>query len=228
MPAPTIPTLRSPGGGDNLFLASIVALDADTGKYVWHYQVNPREAWDYKATADMITATLTIDGKPRKVLMQAPTNGFFYVLDRETGKLISAEKIGKVTWAERIDLKTGRPVEAPNIRYETGDPIMLCPGTIGAHNWQAMSYSPQTGLVYIPYMQIGMRLHGQPLPGDFRVGGIDWLESIRASPTTAKARWSPGTRSRRSSAGRTAHDTIWNGGTLSTGGGLVFQGTADG
>src|SRR3546814_9010865 len=92
---------RSPGDGDNLYLSSIVALDADTGQYVWHYQTNPREAWDYKCTANMIAATLKIGGKPRKVLMQAPTNGFFYVLDRETGELISAEKIGKVTWADR-------------------------------------------------------------------------------------------------------------------------------
>ena len=139
----------SPGDGDNLYLASIVALDADTGEYVWHYQVNPREAWDYKATANMIAATLSIDGKPRKVLMQAPTNGFFYVLDRETGKLLSAGKIGKVTWAERIDLETGRPVEAPDIRYETGETV-IWPGVLGAHNFQAMSYSPGTGLVYIP------------------------------------------------------------------------------
>ena len=130
----------------------------------WHYQVNPREAWDYKATANMIAATLTIDGKPRKVLMQAPTNGFFYVLDRETGKLISAEKIGKVTWAERIDLATGRPVEAKNIRYETGE-MLIWPGPIGAHNWQDMSFSPRTGLVYIPYMQLGMLLaKGQTRP----------------------------------------------------------------
>src|SRR4029434_7877447 len=105
---------------------------ADTGKYLWHYQVNPREAWDYKATANIIAATLDIDGKPREVLMQAPTNGFFYVLDRETGKPISAEKIGKVTWAERIDLETGWPVEAPNIRYEAG-PVEMWPSSVGTH-----------------------------------------------------------------------------------------------
>src|SRR3546814_8969493 len=86
--------------------------------------------------------------------MQAPTNGFFYVLDRETGELISAEKIGKVTWADHIDLKTGRPVEAPNLRYETGE-VTIFPGSLGAHNFQPMSYSPRTGLVYIPYQQLG-------------------------------------------------------------------------
>src|SRR4029077_19476081 len=117
---------------------------ADTGKYIWHYQMNPREAWDFKATANIISATLPIDGQPRKVLLQSPTNGFFYVLDRTTGKLISAEKTGKVTWAERIDLETGRPVERADIRYEKGSSIIY-PSMIGTHNWQAMSFNPITG-----------------------------------------------------------------------------------
>jgi quinohemoprotein ethanol dehydrogenase len=146
---PYDPQKRSPGNGDNLYLASIVALDADTGKYIWHYQENPREAWDYKSTMGIVTATLTIDGRPRKVLLHAPTNGFFYVIDRETGKLISAEKTGKVTWAERIDLNTGRPVEYPNIRYENGETI-IWPWTAGTHNWMAMSYSPRTRLATFP------------------------------------------------------------------------------
>ena len=220
---PYDPEKRSPGGGDNLYLASIVALDADTGKYVWHYQQNPREAWDYKSTAGMITATLTIEGKPRKVLMQAPTNGFFYVLDRETGKLISAEKLGKVTWAERIDLETGRPVEMPNIRYENGSSL-IWPSTLGAHNWQAMSYDPGTGLVFIPYMHMGMRFTKAPetfagvvaapeFSGDDKDGRgalIAW------DPVAQQARWT------------VWHKYMWNGGTLSTAGGLVFQGTADG
>ena len=118
---PYDPVVRSPGSGDNLYTASIVALDADTGKYVWHYQINPRDAWDFDSTQRMTLADLTIDGKRRKVLMQAPKNGFFYVLDRETGKLISAAKIGKVTWADHIDSATGRPVEAKDIRYESGE-----------------------------------------------------------------------------------------------------------
>ena len=104
----------------------------------------------------MTLADLVIDGQSRKVLMQAPKNGFFYVLDRVTGKLISAGKIGKVTWADHIDLATGRPVEAKDIRYQAGDGD-IWPSPIGAHNWQAMSFSPQTGLVYIPYMQVGAR-----------------------------------------------------------------------
>jgi quinohemoprotein ethanol dehydrogenase len=220
---PYDPEKRSPGGGDNLFLASIVALDADTGKYIWHYQVNPREAWDFKATAGMVTATLEIDGRKRKVLMQAPTNGFFYVLDRETGQLISAEKLGKVTWAERIDLKTGRPVETPNIRYEKG-PVDIWPWPAGAHNWQAMSYSPRTGLVYIPYMQKGFRFTrapetfagvvAEPIDSDDPLDGRGAL--IAWDPVAKKARWTKW------------HAGISNGGTLSTAGDLVFQGTDDG
>lgn len=221
---PYDPEKRSPGGGDNLFLASIVALDADTGKYVWHYQVNPREAWDYKATAGMVTATLEIDGKPRKVLMQAPTNGFFYVLDRETGKLVNEPgKTGKVTWASRIDMKTGRPVENPDIRYEDGESI-IWPWTAGTHNWMAMSYSPKTGLVYIPYMQLGFRFTKAPDsfsgvvatpvetddPHDGKGALIAW------DPVAQKPRWT------------VWHKWIWNGGTLATAGDLVFQGTADG
>ena len=224
---PFDPQVRSPGGGDNLYLASIVALDAATGKYLWHYQVNPREGWDYKATADMIVAHLTIGGRPRRVLMQAPTNGFFYVLDRDTGKLISAEKIGKVTWAERIDLGTGRPVEAPNIRYETGESV-LWPSSIGAHNWQPMSYDPATGLVYIPYMQLGVRFsRGAPQPGANHAGGLSMrFEAVDpADGKGALLAWDPVKQVKRWSA---PHETLWNGGTLATAGGVVFQGAADG
>ena len=224
---PYDPALRSPGDGDNLYLASIVALDADTGEYVWHYQVNPREAWDYKATANMITATLTIDGAPRKVLMQTPTNGFFYVLDRESGELISAEKIGKVTWAERIDLETGRPVERANIRHETGDTVVF-PGTLGGHNWQAMSYSPDTGLAYIPYIQLGSRFYkGRPDIEGFSVFGLtlNYVIEDEEDGKGALLAWDPVAQEER---WRVLQDTLWNGGTLATAGGLVFQGTGDG
>jgi quinohemoprotein ethanol dehydrogenase len=218
---------RSPGDGDNLYLASIVALDADTGKYVWHYQVNPREAWDFKATPNIVMATLPIEGKRRKVLLQSPTNGFFYVLDRVTGKLISAEKTGKVTWAKRIDLASGRPVEAPNIRYETGD-VTIWPSPIGSHNWQAMSFSPRTGLVYIPYMQVGARFSKGPAwPGAVTIGGlsIGWAFADAEDGKGALLAWDP---VRQSSRWKVPLDTIWNGGTLATAGDLVFQGTADG
>ncbi len=226
---PYDPEVRSPGDGDNLYLTSIVAVDADSGKYIWHYQMNPREAWDYKSTANIITATLTIGGKPRKVLMQAPTNGFYYVIDRETGKLLSAEKIGKVTWASHIDLQTGRPVEAPNIRYETGE-VVLWPGVLGVHNWQAMAFSPKTGLAYIPTIQLGMRFtRVKPGPGILSFGGIQEQVVVDENdpddakggllawdPVAQKARW------------KIRQDWITHGGGLATAGGLVFQGTAEG
>jgi quinohemoprotein ethanol dehydrogenase len=220
---PYNPAKRSPGNGDNLFLVSIVAVDADTGKYIWHYQENPREAWDYKATMAIQMADIKIGGIKRKVLMQSPTNGFFYVLDRTTGKLISAEKIGKVTWADHIDLNTGRPVEAPNIRYENG-PVTIWPGPWGAHNWQPMSFSPRTELVYIPYQQIGATYS---IDKNAAIGGTvmtpvvadkeDGKGKLLAwDPATQKARW------------KVALDSMWNGGVLSTAGDLVFQGIEDG
>ncbi|MGI9328741.1 MAG: PQQ-dependent dehydrogenase, methanol/ethanol family [Pseudomonadales bacterium] len=222
--------LRSQGKGDNLYLCSIVALKADTGEYVWHYQLNPGEQWDYKATADMILAQLPIRGKQRKVIMQAPTNGFFYVLDRATGELLSAEKFEKATWAERIDLKTGRPVEVPGIRMKPGEEKLIHPGPYGAHNWQAMSFNPRVGLAYIPTMRypaiysknaayeqrdnffvIGMNtVYATPEPGDGQGGLVAW------DPVTQKSRWT------------VKYESIWNGGTLTTAGGLVFHGTADG
>jgi PQQ-dependent dehydrogenase (methanol/ethanol family) len=142
--------LRSGGKGDNLFLASIVALSPDTGDYVWHYQTTPGESWDYTATQHIMVADLKIGGTARRVVMQAPKNGFFYVLDAKTGALISAEKFVPVDWAERIDLKTGRPVEVASARYENGQRSNQMVGALGGHNWHPMAFSPKTGLVYIP------------------------------------------------------------------------------
>ena len=230
---------RTAGGQDNLFLASVVALDADTGKYKWHYQYNPGEVWDYKATADIVLAHLSIEGKSRSVLMQAPTNGFFYVVDRESGKLISAAKIGKATWAERIDLKTGRPVERPGIRGDTSS-VTIYPDSVGAHNWQAMSYNPISGLVYIPYMQVGMKygptlsvkdaddVTADPSKIILRLGvpiqptrdakdPLDQRGSLLAwNPTTQKLKW------------RVDYPFYLNAGTMTTAGNLVFQGTNTG
>ncbi|MGD9812616.1 MAG: c-type cytochrome [Sphingobium sp.] len=178
----------------------------------------------------MVAATLKIGGHPRKVLMQAPTNGFFYVIDRETGKLLSAEKLGKVTWASHIDLRTGRPVEAAGIRYESGSADIF-PSPYGAHNWQAMAFSPQTGLVYIPYMQLGARYsehRGKGADGnELPLGGVGISPLVKDGddgkgallawdPQTQKPRW------------KVQHASLWNGGVLATAGGLVFQGDADG
>jgi quinohemoprotein ethanol dehydrogenase len=141
--------IRSPQGGDNLYLASIIAVNPDTGRMAWYFQENPGESWDFTATQPMILANLTIDGQERKVIMQAPKNGYFYVLDRITGKFISGKPfVKRMTWSMGLD-KNGRPIEAPGARYTTNS-IKIWPGAAGAHNWQPMSYNPITGLVYFP------------------------------------------------------------------------------
>ena len=225
--------IRNPGHGDNLFLASIVALDADTGKYAWHYQQNPDEVWDYNSTMDIALATLTVDGRSRKVLMQAPKNGFYYVIDRATGKLVSAGKIGVVSWARGIDLRTGRPIENPGIRYEDG-PVLQWPGTYGTHNWQPMSFSPRTKLAYIPtihqadiYSHEGIGSDWQPARHAWNTGqGASGPLTLPVTEFSSKLQgWDP-----------VAQKAVWqvptpgiiNGGTMATGGGLVFQGHIDG
>ncbi|GAA0307285.1 hypothetical protein GCM10009087_16620 [Sphingomonas oligophenolica] len=225
--------LRSPGGGDNLFLASIVAVHAETGKYAWHYQVCPGEQWDCNATQDMSLATLTIDGKPRKVLIQAPKNGFLYVLDRATGELLSAKPFAdKVTWASSIDIKTGRPVENPGIRYH-GKPGLfeLWPGVRGAHSWLPQSFSPRTGLVYIPVIEgaayigdEGVDFGKQPKIGGMAVNVLPDPELEGAHKSFLKA-WDPVTQTEK---WRVELPGNWPGGTMATAGNLVFQGRIDG
>ena len=146
---------RSAGKGDNLFISSIVALDADTGAYKWHYQETPGDQWDYDAVQNMSLAELDVAGKKRKVLLHAPKNGFFYVLDRRSGKVLSAEPYVTVTWAKHVDLKTGRPLETAGVRYGVA-PTIIAPGAAGAHNWHPMAFSPLTGLVYIPTTEASM------------------------------------------------------------------------
>ena len=220
--------VRSPGGGDNLFLASIVAVNVDTGKYVWHYQNTPGESWDFPAAMDMVLADLLIDGETRKVLMQAPKNGFYYVLDRATGKVISAEKFVKVTWAERVDLTTGRPVEAPGIRLD-GGPVDIWPSPAGGHNWYPMSFSPQSGLAYFAYREAGLRYEALELATyEFRAGVFD--TSVRRGPVGGASEgglmaWNPVSQRE---AWRLPLPTMFVGGTAATAGGLVFAGTGDG
>ena len=145
---------RSDGKGDNLFLSSILALRPDTGEYVWHYQTTPGDTWDYTATAGLMLADLKIGGELRKVIMQAPKNGFFYVLDRVTGELLSADKYAEVNWATGVDLNTGRPIETPGARYENA-PFVQTPGPLGAHGPQPWAFNPDLGLVYIPVQHLG-------------------------------------------------------------------------
>jgi quinohemoprotein ethanol dehydrogenase len=222
--------LRSQGKGDNLFLCSIVALDANTGEYVWHYQTNPGEQWDYKATADMILAEIEHDGQTRKVLMQAPSNGFFYVLDRATGELLSAEPFEKVTWAEGIDLTTGRPLEVPGIRMKPGEQQLIYPSPFGAHNWQAMSYNPLAGLAYIPTIRMGA-IYSKNTEFEFR-DNFFVIAMVTEYPLTEPddgtgglVAWDP---VRQEARWRVQYATPWHGGTLTTAGNLVFHGTGHG
>ena len=230
--------IRSPGGGDNLFLSSIVALRPDTGEYVWHYQTTPGETWDYTATQHIVLANLEIDGRPRKVLMQAPKNGFFYVIDRATGELISAEKYMPLTWASHVDPETGRPVETENARYLDG-PQTVWPSYLGGHNWHPMSFHPETGLVYIPVLDFPAN-YGLPEAFEYRPGaanlGVDGIvgslpddqaerDAYGAIVKGRLVAWDP---VRQEEVWRVEHPGTWNGGTLSTAGDLVFQGTADG
>jgi quinohemoprotein ethanol dehydrogenase len=141
---------RSPSGGDNLFLSCIIAINPDNGKMVWYYQTTPSEIWDYTATQNIVLADTEINGKARKILMMAPKNGFFYVLDRATGELISAEKYTRVNWASHVDMKTGRPVLTEQGQWYKDKPKLVIPYLGGGHVWQPMSYNPNTGLVYIP------------------------------------------------------------------------------
>ena len=224
--------LRSPGGGDNLFLCSVVALDADTGEYLWHYQTTPGESWDFTSTMDIVMATIPIDGKPRKVLLHAPKNGFFYVLDRETGKLISAAKLGKVTWARGIDMASGRPIEVPGVRYEDGEALMW-PGSGGVHNWQPMSFSPDTGLTYVPahempgyYNDKGFDPKTYDMDRDGPMGLNGFHDDIpKSAGSSSLIAWNPATQKK---AWEIALPGATNGGVMSTHGGLVFQGQSDG
>jgi quinohemoprotein ethanol dehydrogenase len=230
--------IRSPGGGDNLFVSSIVALDPDTGEYRWHYQTTPGESWDFNSNMDILLADLTINGETVKALMQAPKNGFFYVIDRRTGKLLSADPFAEVTWASRVDLATGRPVENPEARYPGGS-TTVAPSALGAHNWHAMSYNPGTGLVYIPTIHLAAEFSdaGMDLPG-WR--SPDWSNdsrhpgtgvAYRAVPARADGvwgtlqAWDPVKKTR---SWEVTLPGLWNPGTMTSAGNLVFQGRADG
>jgi quinohemoprotein ethanol dehydrogenase len=227
---------RSPSGGDNLFLASIVALNPDTGKYVWHYQETPGDNWDYTSTQPMILADLKIDGKPRKVILHAPKNGFFFVIDRTNGRLISAKNFVDVNWATGYD-QEGRPVETPEARV-VDRPREIIPSAYGARNWHPMSFNPQTGLAYMPVQGVPVNLMdnknwkmGGNTPGEPH-GGMGWnlamyanVEPPKSKPFGRLIAWDP---VRQKAAWTHEHVSPWNGGTLTTAGNLVFQGTADG
>ena len=223
--------LRSPGGGDNLYLASILAINPDNGELVWHYQTTPGDTWDYTAVQPMMLADLTIGGRARKVIMQAPKNGFFYVLDRATGELLAADKYVEANWASHVDMKTGRPVEIPGADYKDKG-TYIRPGPLGGHNWQAMSFSPKTGLVYIPAQDNGRYYEGSKTysytPLQYNLGLEPIGRNAEAYDVPYKGRliaWDPVARKPKWTV---EYGAYWNGGTLATAGNLVFQGTAAG
>jgi alcohol dehydrogenase (cytochrome c)/quinohemoprotein ethanol dehydrogenase len=237
---------RGAGGGDNLFVASIIAVNADTGTYAWHYQETPGEEWDYDATSPLMLADLKVGATARpagpmsrRVLMQAAKNGFFYVWDARSGKVLSAQSFVTTTWASGVDLKTGRPIIAAGARYdETGKPFIIQPGAQGAHSWHPFSYNPTTGLVYFSAIETSMAVQGAsnfvarpmaanvglafPMPASI----YDQLKSN--APRTAQSQlvaWDP---VRQRAIWRSPVLGTIGGGTLSTAGGLVFQGTNKG
>lgn len=236
-PYPWNHRLRSASRGDNLFIDAIVAVDARTGAYKWHYQTVPGDTWDFDATMDIELADLTIAGVKRKVLMQAPKDGFFYVIDRVSGKLISAEPFVPVTWASRVDPTTGRPVEMPGARFPVGTTPKLSPTPLAAHNWPPMAFSPQTGLTYIPAVHFAASFSDaskgwKPSTERISDGAVNMVggEGAATGPLATHASgellaWDP---ARQQAAWRVSQPTYVNGGVLATGGGLVFQGTVDG
>jgi PQQ-dependent dehydrogenase (methanol/ethanol family) len=229
--SPWYSRLRSPVGGDNLYLSSILAVRASDGEYIWHYQTTPGDNWDYTATQPLMLAELEIDGRERRVIMQAPKNGFFYVIDRETGEFLSGTPFANITWASGIG-DDGRPIENPTARA-LADGVHVAPGPAGSHSWHPMSYSPATGLVYFPVSEHSL-LHAvnDEWEYDARRWNLgltfDYEGSQTGAAVTATGRlvaWDP-------VAGREVwrveHPHPLSGGTLATAGNLVFQGRADG
>ena len=231
---------RSPEGGDNLYLSSIVALDVADGSYKWHFQTTPGDTWDYTATQPLILADMEIEGKTRKVIMQAPKNGFFYVIDRINGEFISGDAYTYQNWAKGLDDK-GRPIEEDYARYADGSNIYLSPGARGGHNWQPMAYNRKTKLVYIPTHTITIGYSKYDDPKDGAGSGSGWRASF-AGNLAKPTRFDPNGPSPVAPFGRLiAYDPVaqkevwgvkqvsyWNGGLLTTATGLVFQGDAEG
>lgn len=228
---------RSPKGGDNLFLGSIVALNPDTGEYQWHFQETPGDNWDYNSVMDIIQADIKVDGKPRKALLHAPKNGFFYVIDRETGQFISANNFVPVNWAKGYT-KDGKLIEIPEARIPD-KAVDAVPGPYGGHNWQPMAYSPLTGLAYIPGQHVPVNLMDDPLWTGFNthsrgafmgINGWNTARVLNSKPDMSRMMgrliaWDP---VKQKEVWAQKYPTAWNGGLLTTAAGLLFQGTADG
>lgn len=231
---------RDPGGGDNLYLSSILALNASDGRLVWHYQTTPGDNWDYTATQNIILADIEGAGYTRKVLMQAPKNGFYYVLDRETGELLSAKPYTHVTWADGVDMSTGKPNLRASADYAQ-EARIVWPGTPGGHNWQPMAYSPETGLAYIPVLEMPQKF-ALSAASERLTNTLNVQADVRAPPfpeddpaivpddpapsmRSVLRAWDP---VRGIEAWTSDSMTWWNGGVLATAGGIVLQGGSDG
>lgn len=226
---PPSPLARGEGAGDELFTNAIVALKADTGEYVWHYSTTPGDGWNYAATMPVVLADLKIDGQTVPAVMSAPKNGFFYVLDARSGKLVNQPKpIARVNWASHVDMASGRPVKLPDAEWWNKGPegAVIFPYTMGAHNWMPMSFSPNTGLVYIPVSEAGSRVSTDP---KFMIGRVDvdiYHTQTHGGPFKGKlVAWDPIKQE-----ARWQHDlgAPYQGGTLATAGNVVFQGTTEG
>jgi quinohemoprotein ethanol dehydrogenase len=216
---------RSPGGGDNLFLSSIVAVNAETGEYNWHYQTVDKDSWDYNANMNIILADLKIHGSDRETVLIAPKNGFHYALDRHTGELLTAGKYAKVNWASDINMETGRPIYDPAAEFwnaADGEIVFSWPNFWGAHSWNPMAYHPGLGLSYIPVIDIPSKSNNQgsieelvlvtEIDGRVHAPG----KLVAFDPASGSIRWA------------VDHSLPFNGGLMTTGGGLVFQGNAKG
>jgi quinohemoprotein ethanol dehydrogenase len=240
-------------GGDELYAASIIAIRVDTGALAWYYQTVPGDRWDYDSTQKLVLADLDLEGRQRKVLMQAAKNGFYYVLDRATGKLLSAHNFAYVNWTKGIDPKTGRPIGDPRADYDRG-PALLFPSEAGAHSWQPMAFDAQRGLTFIPVIESGNVL----VETSDRPAGL--VEGQFTTPAFAPEAYDPlvlrrlygtlpsfeelarGIKTNTASHGvlrawsvaqhrvlwETPTASSWDGGVLATGSGLVFQGDANG
>jgi PQQ-dependent dehydrogenase (methanol/ethanol family) len=231
---PWVAEARSPGGGDNLFLNSIIAVNADTGAYAWHYQTTPAETWDFDATSPVMLADLDLPQGRTRVLMQESKNGFFYVLDARSGKLLSADNYTTVTWATHVDLATGRPVEVPEARFgKTGKPAVVQPGGQGAHSWHPYSFSRRTQLVYMPIVETSQAFapdpnykprEGSANTATGRAPANIYDNVLHDVPRTSRSflvAWDPVARKE---VWRSENRGTIASGVLSTAGGLVFQG----
>ena len=223
---------RDPGHGDNLFITSIIAVKPKTGKYVWHYQETPGDSWDFDATTPLTLANLTVDGKKRRVVMQASKNGFFYMLDAASGKLLRAQPFTEVNWADGVDMKTGRPRVKPGARYEK-KPFNMLPGVQGAHGWHPNAFDPKTGLLYIATQHAYMPMVTDP---NFQVSAVGFNLGINFGSSFTYYRDHPdepsGFTGYLQAWDPIAGKTVWRGqnnqgptgAVLATASGLVFQG----